>query len=57
MIRNASTVHRAIASAAPSSYTTYSVIEAPEKDEQLRLKHAGCVEQNLRELLLESSVD
>jgi hypothetical protein len=56
-IRNVSIVYRAIAYAEPSSYTTYSVVEAPEKDEQLRLKHENCVEQNLRELLLESSID
>jgi hypothetical protein len=45
-IRNVSTVHRAIASAEPLSYTTYySVVEAPEKDEQLRMKRKGCVDK------------
>ena len=56
MIRSVTTVHRAIVSAEPSSYTT-SIVEAPKKDEQLRLKHACYAEPNLKELLLESSVD
>ena len=55
IIRDVATIHRAVTSAQPLSYTI-SVVEAPEKDER---KHdIVCYgEPNLRELLLESSVD
>ena len=58
MIRDVATIHHAVTSAQPSSYTT-SVVEAPKKDdsEQSKLKYASYAEPNLRELLLESSVD
>ena len=58
MIRDVATIHRAVTAAQPSSYTT-SVVEAPKKDdsEQPKLKYADYAEPNLRELLLESSVD
>ena len=57
MIINVSTAHRAIVSAEPLSYTTYSVVEAPKKNEPLTLKHTHFAEPNLRELLLESGSD
>ena len=53
MIRDATTIHCTVTSAQPLSYTT-SVVEAPKNDEP---KHADYGEPNLRELLLESSVD
>ena len=54
MIRDVTTINRAMTSVhEPLSYTT-SVVDAPEKDEP---KHAGYGEPNLRELLLESGVD
>ena len=53
MIRDVSTIHRTVTSAQPLSYTT-SVVEAPKREEQMRL---DCAEPNLRELLLESSAD
>ena len=56
MIRDVSTIHRTVTSAQPLSYTT-SVVEAPKREEQMRLKHGDCAEPNLRELLLESSAD
>lgn len=55
MIRDIPSIHHAVISepAQPSSYTT-SVVDAPKKDKQSRLKSANNVEVNLRELLLES---
>ena len=54
MIRDVTTINRAMTSVhEPLSYTT-SVVDAPKKDEP---KHADYGEPNLRELLLESSVD
>ena len=57
-IRDVANIHRAMTSAQPSSHTT-SIVEAPTKDdsEQPKLKYDGYAEPNLRELLLESSVD
>ena len=57
-IRDVASIHRVVTSAQPLSYTT-SVVEAPIKNdsEQPKLKYAGYAEPNLRELLLESSVD
>ena len=56
MIRDVSTIYRTVTSTQPLSYTT-SVVEAPKREEQMRLKHGDCAEPNLRELLLESSAD
>ena len=58
IIRDVATIYCAMTSAQPSSYTT-SVVVAPKKDdsEQPKLKYAGYAEPNLRELLLESSMD
>ena len=58
MIRDVATILRAVTSARdqPVPYTT-SVVQAPKKDEQPRLKHGVCAETDLRELLLESSMD
>ena len=54
MIRDVTIIHCAVTSVHEPLSLTTSVVEAPKKDEP---KHARYGEPNLRELLLESSVD